>query len=783
MKLITKRVALLIVCLNVSFLLTLKAQGLTQTVRGVIYDVDSKTPLIGANVYVLGSSPILGAVTDVEGKFRIENVPVGRINLRVSSMGYEEKTVSNLLISSAKETVLDIDLPESVVALEEAVVTARKNKSEVLNSMATVSSKAFSVEETNRYAGSLNDPARMVSSYAGVTGDVEGNNDIVVRGNSPKGILWRLEGVDIPNPNHFAENGSTGGPVNTLNPAMLSNSDFFSGAFAPEYGNALSGVFDVRFRKGNNEKREYTFSAGVLGVELAAEGPFKSGYEGSYLANYRYSSLALLDNAGLVDFGGIPKYQDVSFKVNLPTEKRGRFSIFGLGGISNITADDEEDGVVYGTGYMDANLGVLGVNHTYTMNKKTYIKSSLSASTSESRLTEDGFTDDGETFTGFRSRFRENAVRLSSTLNRKIDSRLRIQSGAILSRLNYDMKEEQDVLNTGGFTTRVNSSGNTFLMQAFTSWKYRMYKDLTVVAGLHFSHLMLNNNISLEPRLGVKWQFTPKQNISLGIGKHSKVENISTYMASTDEENALFTPNENLELTKALHFVLGYGNLLGENLHFKAEVYYQYLYDVPVENDPTSTFSIINLSGSFSTRELVNEGTGKNYGAELTLERFFNNNFYYLLTTSLYKSKYKAMDGVERNTRYDANYACNLVLGKEFKVGSGKKNKTIGINTKMSLLGANHYTPIDFEASQEVGYTKYHEDQIFSLKGDDVFFINLGLSYRVDKRKTTHEFKLDVTNLTNNQAVTRTYYNGRREEIETGKQLPFLPNIVYTIKF
>lgn len=767
-----------------SLLLTSVASAqLTQTIRGTVYDVDSKTPLIGANVYIPGTHPILGAVTDINGKFRIENVPVGRISLKVSSLGYEDKTLSNLLIASAKETVLEIDLPESLIKLEEAVVSARKNKSEVLNSMATVSSKTFSVEETNRYAGSLNDPARMVSAYAGVMGDPEGNNDIVVRGNSPKGILWRLEGIDIPNPNHFANNGSTGGPVNTLNPAMLSNSDFFSGAFAPEYGNALSGVFDVKFREGNNEKREYSFSAGVLGTDIAVEGPFKEGYDGSYLANYRYSSLALLTSLGVLDFGGVPEYQDASFKIALPTSKYGKFTLFGLGGISNITATDEEDGINYGSGYMDANLGIVGMNHVYALDGRTYIKSSVSASTAENRYSAEVLNNDGELFEAFRNKMGESAVRFSTVVNRKIDSRLRIQTGATLSLLNYSMLEEMDALNTGIFTTHIDANGNTQLLQAFTSWKYRVHEDVTMVAGLHFTHFMLNNNIALEPRIGLKWQFTPRQNFTLGFGNHSKVENISTYMASTNDESPNYTSNKNLELTKAMHFVVGYGNLLGENLHFKTEVYYQHLYDVPVENDPTSAYSILNSSQEFTTRELVNEGTGRNYGVELSLERFFYRNFYYLATTSLYKSKYTAMDGIERNSRYDANYAANLVLGKEFKLGNGKKKKMLGLNTKVSFLGGNRYTPIDLEASREAGHTKYHEDQPYAKKGEDVFFINLGLTYRVDRKKTTHEFKLDVTNITNHQAVTSEYYSETRKDLETGYQLPMVPNIIYTLKF
>ncbi|MFN5982853.1 MAG: hypothetical protein ACK46Y_16990 [Fluviicola sp.] len=269
-----------------------------------------------------------------------------------------------------------------VKEIDEVVIKARSDKSESLNKMALLSAKTFTVEETNRYAGSINDPARMVSSFAGVVGDAEGNNDIVVRGNSPRGILWRLEGVDIPNPNHFANNGSTGGPVNMLNGSMLANSDFFSGAFAPEYGNALSGVFDVKFRQGNNEKREYSFSAGVIGIDGSLEGPFKKGYRGSYLVNYRYSSIALLDGLGILDYNGIPKYQDASFNFKLPTKRFGNFSVVGLGGISSIVQTDKNDSTNYIYSVFDfkANMGVVALKHEKIINSKWYIKSFLSTS-------------------------------------------------------------------------------------------------------------------------------------------------------------------------------------------------------------------------------------------------------------------------------------------------------------------------------------------------------------------------------------------------------------------
>lgn len=355
----------------------IQSQALTQTVRGKITDEDSKSPLIGANIIILGSDPVRGAVTDVDGNYRFDRVPLGRIDIQIRYIGYEEKIIPNILISSGKEVILDLEMKESVVKMDEVVVIGKKNKGEVQNEMALISSRSFSVEETKRFAGAVQDPSRMVSAYAGVTSDPSGNNDIVVRGNSPKGILWRMEGIEIPNPNHFANEGATGGPINALNSELLSNSDFYTGAFSPEYGDVLSGVFDMRMRSGNNEKKEYSVGIGVLGTDITAEGPFKKGYEGSFLFNFRYSSLAMLSEAGLVDFDGVPEYQDAAFKVVLPSKKAGTLSIFGLGGLSaidNNETESEDSERIVEKGTYSAQLGVIGINHTLPLTQSSFFK-------------------------------------------------------------------------------------------------------------------------------------------------------------------------------------------------------------------------------------------------------------------------------------------------------------------------------------------------------------------------------------------------------------------------
>ncbi|MBI3133456.1 MAG: TonB-dependent receptor [Bacteroidetes bacterium] len=763
---------------------TAQAQ-LTQTVRGTIVDADAKTPIVGARIIIAGTDPLQGTISDPDGNFKIEKVAVGRVTIQIKSIGYQDLILPGTLVESGKELVLNLEMTEDLKTLTTINVTSDQDNSESINKMATVSGQTFTVDETQRYAGAINDPARMVSAFAGVTGDAEGDNDIVVRGNSPKGILWRLEGIDIPNPNHFANEGGTGGPVNALNASMLANSDFFSGAFAPEYGNAYSGVFDVRFRQGNNETREYAFSLGVMGTEFTLEGPFKSGYTGSYLFNYRYSTIALLDRAGILDFNGIPKYQDASFKLVLPTKKAGSFSLVGLGGISTIfqtDADDEKE-ITYGTYDFNANLGLVGLKHTCFFGEKTHLKSFIAATTASNGGQAQWLNNDSTSlYTSERQLFTDNRIKFASTLHHKFNAKHTIQTGFIYTFLNYNLYLEENYDNTGIFTRLVDGDGNSGMLQAFASWKYRANNKLTFITGAHYTRFFLNNNDAIEPRVGAKWQLNPSNSISLGAGLHSRVESLSTYLYTEKKsDGSTYQPNMNLGLTKSAHLVLGYGLQLTENLRFKTELYYQHLYNIPVEDDTTSAHSLINYSSWFPDVHLVNRGTGRNYGVELTLERSFQKDYYFMLTGSLYQSSYTAMDGIERDSRYDAGYAANLLFGKEFKFGD-QKNNTIAVNVKTSVIGGNRYTPIDLTASQNAGYTVL-QNKPYSAKGDDIFFINLGVTYRLDKPRASHSIKIDIQNLTNNKAAVNEYYNQRTQEIEHSTQLSFIPNLVYTIKF
>lgn len=767
--------------------LPVRSQSFTQTLRGTILDEDGKFPLPGANVVIAGTNPLLGTTTNQQGEFRFDHVPLGRADLVVTYLGYENKTLPNVLIGAGKEVILTIEMKESLVQINEVTVKAKKNKGDATNDMALISARSFSVEETKRFAGSFQDPSRMVSAYAGVTGNPDGSNDIVVRGNSPKGILWRLDGIEVPNPNHFANEGETGGPISALNSELLSNSDFYTGAFSPEYGDALSGVFDIKMRAGNNQKREYSLGVGVLGTDITLEGPFKKNYGGSYLFNYRYSSLAMLDKLHLVDFDGVPKYQDAAFKLQLPTRKYGTFSLFGLGGNSHIyekaPESEESKRIAYQTDY-GAILGTIGLNHVLPLNENSFLKLSLSASNNGSDYyQEEADSTDSFSFAG-KGSWDKSVLRAAVTWNTKLNAHNRLVAGINVAEFFYDMTEHYYDTDLGREVTGIDLQRNAAMTQGYVSWKYRLNNNITFVSGLHGLYFSVNREFSLEPRLAMHWQLAPGHGIHAGFGIHSKAESIITYFTTLNyPDGTAGTPNKKLGLSKAAHVVAGYEYNISEHLNTKIDLYYQSLYHVPVENSDTSVFTMLNSDEGYVNVALTNAGKGSNYGIEYTLEHYFTGKFYFLLTASLYNSTYKAMDGITRNTKYNGNYAVNFLIGKEFRVGSGAKANTLSVNGKFFYSGGRRYVPVNLAASVEKQETVYDYTHAWENRLDDIKQVNFSVSYRMNRPRTSHELVIDIVNLTNSQARTWEYYNKYTGNIAYYHQLNMLPNIMYRVHF
>lgn len=785
------KIKLLLACVLSGIACSLNSQTLVQTVRGTVVDKISQTPIPGAVIQVLNIDPAMVTTTDENGKFTFAKVPVGKQSLNITYMGYKPSALQNLSVNSGKELVLNINLEEDVKQMNEVEVTAKVQKNKPLNEMSTVSTRAFSVEETQKFAAAANDPARMALAFAGVISGPDGNNMISIRGNSPNGLLWRMEGVEIPNPNHFSNVGTSGGGISILSSQLLNNSDFSTGAFAAEYGNALSGVFDLKLRKGNNQKREYTFQLGVLGADVAMEGPFKKGYDGSYLINYRYSTLSVLGKIGVPLGDAITNFQDLSFNIYLPTKKVGSFSMFGFGGISDQTSYakkdslkwEEEEWTSYNSKFY-ANTGAIGLTNTKLFSNQSYLKTALVFSGTQNGDIEKKLGKDYSTLTKeYEQNFIQSKVTLSSVYTQKINAKSNIRSGFILNQLGYNLSQS-DMGDSTVLIERINVKGSTQTAQAFFQWNYKVTPKLTSNVGLHYFQLMLNNSNSVEPRASLKYEATQKNIFTMGYGLHSQLQPIGVYFAKKqNDDNTFATPNSNLQLSKAHHLVLGYDRVINDFSHIKTEVYYQHLFNVPVSTDKTSTYSMLNATDGYNTDPLVNKGLGRNYGMELTYERFLHKNLYYILSSSLYNSEYKAANDSWYNTRFNTNYAVTFTAGKEWTLSEKRKSRVIGFNIKSIYVGGYRYTPIDLPASMAAGKAKYVTEKTFESKNPDYYRLDIRISVKRNYKHVTSTLALDIQNTTNRKNVGGQYFDMKTGSVKYWYQTPLLPLLSYRLEF
>jgi hypothetical protein len=773
----------------------------TQTIRGKVREKESKMGIPGASVVLLTKDSTLKiySVTDGDGNFRLENVPLGRHAIRITFIGYQEVFLQNIIVDAGKETILNPEMEESVNTLEQVDITGTPDN-ESSNEMSLISVKPFNIEETNRYAGSRSDPARMASNFAGVTGSDDSRNDIIIRGNSPMGVLWRVEGIDVPNPNHFAIAGSTGGAISILNNKVFGTSDFFMGAFPAEFGNANSGVFDIHFRNGNNEKHELNFQLGLLGTEFSAEGPMSKAKGSTYLMAYRYSTLKLFEGLKIpLGTSAVPNYQDLSFKLNFPGKNNSNFSVFGMSGTSTIdivlSTRDTSEVEIYGDNNRDqfftTGMGMVGMTWSKSIDSKNYIRATLGSYYSYAGAEHDIFTRDstGKVDTLFQKLdYRYHSLRqsLNVSWNHKFNAKHSLRTGLLADYRGYDYVDSNNTETPAGWVVRNNFMGNAMMMQPYSQWKWRKTDQLSFTFGLHGIFWSVSGDAAVEPRAAMKYSFKKRNAIALGYGLHSQVLPEYVLFAQSMNANGNYElPNKKLGLMKSHHLVAGYDRFVGAASRIKVETYYQYIYQVPVDTFKSS-FSLINQGSTFSRffpGKLTSRGTAYNYGVELTFERGFRDNWYMLMSGSLYNSRYKGSDGVERNSDYNGGFVANGLAGKEFKMG--KSGKTVFTTaTKVTWAGGRRYSPADTLASAAVGELVEVDTLRNSLQFQDYFRWDIKLGIKINTARLTHEIAIDLVNVLNTQNVLGlTYVPNNANPIRQEYQLGFLPLFYYKVDF
>jgi hypothetical protein len=765
-------------CFSVLAQTTINIPSASQIIRGKVIDFVSEQPVVAASITLFNSKK--GTQTDIDGSFSFGKMPIGRYQLQVSSVGYASQTISELLLESGKEMVLEIRLHASTNQLAESVVIG----SSANLSGAVTSIQHISTEQIFRYPGTYLDPARLATAYAGVANSNDQANGMVIRGNSPNGMQWRLEGIEIVNPNHLSNAGTfsdrvtqNSGGVNIISAQLLGNMNFLTGAFPAEYGNALSGVMDMRLRKGNDRKHEFTAQAGLIGIDLAAEGPI--GKKGaSYLVNYRYSFTGLLATMG-VKFGGEDiRFQDLTFNLNFPTKKAGTFMLFGMGGLSSNVFEavrDTSQWIVQKDGF-DINyknrMGAAGFTHSLNIGKKLLWRMVLA--TSGLKNTREGYVLSKVNYQRFLIQADSSTrvkTSISTSLSYKFNERANLKVGVFVT-------QQYDELFARSADKRANGAAAGLIIQPYANLHWAILPKLSANIGFHYLKYTFNRTKSVEPRFSILYQLTNNQTLGFAYGLHSQLQQPEIYFALATQ-NSAFLGNASLDITKSHHYVLSHKYSLKKGSYLKTELFYQQIFNVPAAL-LNPTFSTLNLVEDFTPEPLQNAGTGRNYGLEFTFQQYLINGFYALTNATIYNATYKNNDGIERNSRFNGKHIFNLTLGKEWE---RSKDRTLGTSIRVIWMGGFYEREVNEQASIDNKRLIYRNADAFTIKQPDYFRPDFRIYMKKSKEKYSRTLAFDIQNIANYQNVSYSYYDILQNKIVRQYQMGLIPILSYRWEF
>lgn len=777
-----------------------------ETLRGTVKDAITGEPLIGATVKIVELENA-AAIADIDGKYQINLAKGGRYTIEANYVGYEPSVTKEILISGAKEVVLDITLRENSTELKEVVVRPRVNKEATVNPTVLTGGVMLSMEEASRFAGGYNDPARLVMSFAGVSGEADGSG-LSIHGNAPERMQYRIEGVEVFTPNHFNDLWNAGyGLVSALNSNVIGNSDFFTSTFNANYNNALSGVFDVKMRPGNNTKYENILQIGTVSEELTLEGPISRKHNSSYIVNYRYGFTSLVDKLGLIDTDGSHmSFQDFSWKLNFPTKRAGTFSVFGLGFFD--TNWDERMKIkdthsAYDASDNDSKLAQLlaGVSHKILLGNKWTWRSTLAYNMQHIKADEYyyglkrdendvliyplEYEEPEKKYLFSKQKTNEDRIIFNTELSKQVNDKWLTQFGGEYSHRFFNLVyRSADRLYAPVETMKdiTNMKDDTGLASVFWQNLYKFNDHLSATAGISANYFLYSKKYSVEPRVSMKWDPNEKNSFALGYGLHSMVEKLDAYFYRDDDGKLV---NKDLGLTKAHHFQATYMYKFNSNLTLRANAYYQYGFNTPVGIDG-STYCVTNRYFNFTDEPLVNKGNTRNYGADITLEHYMSHGFFGQTNISLYRSQYRGVDKVWRNQMYDRRFMFKILGGKEWIIGKNVLN----VSAKYSIQGGLRYTPIDVEqmnANIDAGIVNdepiYKDNEAFTKHFKPTGIIDLTVSYKINKKRVSHTIAFEGLNILGTDTPMFQRFDLGTRQVRIDKGGISLPNIFYRLDF
>ena len=756
--------------------LTYAQNVLTQTVRGRVVDAVTNAPVPSAMVILSKTNektPTIAARYEAtDGVFRFDNTIVGRYDISAQCVGFQTITLSNIVVETGKETVIDLKMAASTTLLDSFEV--RSTTTEIAK---IGLAQSINLEALQRLPANFNDIARMLTTVSGVSAETDAANHIAIRGMSPNALQWFLEGAEIVNPNHLSNAGTVGdratqngGGVSIFSTQVVERADFYKGSTPTGYGNALAGAVDVRFRNGNNEHQETSLGIGLIGLDVATEGAFSKKSKASYLVNYRYSTVGLLSKLGVNLGDEATAFQDFSFKMSFPMQKLGDFTVFGLGGVSeNVfvhkkradwkTQKDSQD-----IGFK-SNMGVVGATHSIRFNKTTSWQTTAALSALEGNRLAVGFNALEQVVSVFDFNNIHRKLFVKTQVNHQFKSNV-LSVGMVIKN---EFVDNRDSFRTQTFRglDNVNKGEGMFYMP-FVDFSSRIGKKWAYSLGLRATYFSYTENLSIEPTAMLQRQLRKNESLKLTYSRQSQMLPPALYFSSYYQK---FVKRGELKFTESDNFNLTYDKRLANNVQLSLTAFGQFYKNVYNFGRGFSFTSWSVLDNFDDLGDAIGfDGTAQTIGIELNIHQNNKNGLFWQINATLFDASYNEGND-KRPLAYNNHFIGNAYIGKEWTLGS-RQNRFLGVGSRTILRGGSQ--PI------------YYNNSIYNStqrKVANYFRSDLNVYVKRNRKNWSSTLQLDIQNVTNRENEQYYYFDTFMQKQTPQYQLGLLPNLSYKVSF
>ena len=794
---------------------TLKLMPSEGIIRGRLIDRASKQPLSDGFVELLNFSPQrIVKIDSATGHFEFKFVPVGRHRLLATADNYEKIYELNINVVAGSEQFLTLQLNEKIEDVKEPFTAAQigygttqftaqiaiRQKDPFILMDNTIGQQHFDIEQMNNLAGARNDPARMAASFSGISNADDTRNDIVVRGASPLGVQWLLEGLPIQNPNHLGLIGTTSGYFPILNINVIGEADFRLGAFSAQYANTSTGIFDIYLRNPETRRLRTTAQIGWNGAELVLQGPLFNK-RSSFIVAGRYSLLPVFNSIGIYDLNAksTPKIYDINYNFQYVTNKGNEFNLFGFYGNSALhTKASDEDFLNIFNPAPRANVDwennntVVGLKYRHFFSKHFFWQTTIGgniAYNNQEHIYHKTTHPWTLPYRGLYSKIYQSTYSISSFVNQKVNTKFSWRSGFMLQHRVNEFFEVQDRFNVAPIVY-YDYIGSNQLIHLYLHTNYRLTSNFNFQLGAAALYNNLNQQFVAEPRVNLSWDIGKKHQLDIIYTmQNQEISPRLSYLQLQSFNSTIGavydTSARNLKMMGNHYFTIDYVYQPKSHLQFKLSPYYKFWYNVPVNAEEATGFSAFNFDSRLPYNlpkfKMESTGTAENYGIDLIAIHHLNKGFQLNYTVSFFESTYKGSDGIKRDARFDRDWLTRLAASKEWTLNKTKAN-VFFLSTTFTLAGGERYTPIDIEQS---GY--FNEEiltnQWFENRTDFYMRWDIKTGFRFNGKKVNHYFYIDMTNVLGRKNILTYHYDNATETVKPIYQYGRMPELFYRIQF